>query len=117
MPADQLVTRHHPACAVHDFHDVSRGLSDHVYKLEPYANRCSSSSTRISFYRYEVAQRRKEVTYMSKKEQAVIALALGLVAAAVAQTVVSKEAALLGLSAFEIALVGALASSLVRRLA
>lgn len=52
---------------------------------------------------------------MSKKEQAALALVLGLAVGALAQTMVSKEAAVLGLSAFEIALLGVIAGGVARR--
>lgn len=54
---------------------------------------------------------------MSKKDQALLALVIGLVASAVAQSVLSKEATVLGLSAFEIALLGAISTAVVRRAA
>jgi hypothetical protein len=59
----------------------------------------------------------KEVMYVSKKEQAALALIVGLAIGVLAQRVVSKEAAVLGLSAFEIALLGVIAGGVGRRLA
>lgn len=57
----------------------------------------------------------REEKNVSKNEKAVFILLAALVIGAVAQHVVDAEAAVLGLSAFEVALVGLAVGSVVKR--
>ena len=53
---------------------------------------------------------------MTNKEKALIGLVAGLLIGALAQSVVKQEAAVLGLSAVELALLGIAAGGVVRRI-